>query len=117
AAALKRGVRVRVITPGKHTDQKAVRRASRALWGDLLRAGAEMHEYRHTMYHCKLMIVDGVLCSVGSTNFDPRSFHLNDEANLNVYDRDFAAKLTETFEQDLRHSKQITLQDWERRPW
>jgi cardiolipin synthase len=115
-AALERGVRVRIITPGKHTDQQAVRHASRALWGELLRHGAEMYEYRHTMYHCKTMIVDGLMASVGSTNFDPRSFHLNDEANLNVYHRDFAAHLTRVFEQDLQRCRRITLVDWERRP-
>ncbi|MCD6079620.1 MAG: cls [Ramlibacter sp.] len=115
-AALKRGVRVRVITPGKHTDQKSVRRASRALWGDLLKAGVEIYEYRHTMYHCKMMMVDGMMSSVGSTNFDPRSFHLNDEANLNVYDRGFTARLTEVFEADIQRSKRITLEMWQDRP-
>jgi cardiolipin synthase len=115
-AALARGVRVRVITPGKHTDQKAVRRASRAVWGELLEAGAELYEYRHTMYHCKMMMVDGLMSSVGSTNFDPRSFHLNDEANLNVYDREFTARLTEVFEDDIKRSKRITLEDWQNRP-
>jgi cardiolipin synthase A/B len=115
-AALERGVKVRIITPGKHTDQKAVRRASRALWGDLLRAGAEMYEYQPTMYHCKMMVVDGMLSSVGSTNFDPRSFHLNDEANLNVYDRAFAQRMTEVFEADLARSKRVSLQAWETRP-
>jgi cardiolipin synthase len=114
--ALKRGVRVRVITPGKHTDQQTVRHASRALWGELLEAGMEMHVYQPTMYHCKLVIADGLLCSVGSTNFDPRSFHLNDEANLNVYDRAFAAELTRVFEQDLQRCRQFTLEDWRRRP-
>ena len=115
-AAMKRGVRVRVITPGKHTDQKAVRRASRAVWGALLEAGAELYEYRHTMYHCKMMMVDGMMSSVGSTNFDPRSFHLNDEANLNVYDREFTALLTAVFEEDIKHSKRITLEMWQNRP-
>ncbi|WBY01360.1 phospholipase D-like domain-containing protein [Ramlibacter tataouinensis] len=115
-AAAGRGVRVRVITPGPHTDQDTVRRASRGLWGPLLEAGVQMHEYQPTMYHCKLMIVDGLLASVGSTNFDPRSFHLNDEANLNVYDRDFARRMTEVFEADLQHSQRITLADWQRRP-
>ncbi|MBE7367018.1 phospholipase D-like domain-containing protein [Ramlibacter pallidus] len=115
-AALKRGVRVRVITPGKHTDQQAVRHASRALWGDLLKAGAEIYVYQPTMYHCKMVLVDGLLSSVGSTNFDPRSFHLNDEANLNVYDRAFTQSLTEVFERDLQRCKHVTLQDWEARP-
>lgn len=115
-AAMKRGVRVRVITPGRQTDQPAVRHASRALWGDLLRAGAELYVYQPTMYHCKMVIVDGLLGSVGSTNFDPRSFHLNDEANLNVYDRDFAAHLTQVFEADLQRCRRVTLEDWEARP-
>ncbi|HVE52125.1 MAG TPA: phospholipase D-like domain-containing protein [Ramlibacter sp.] len=115
-AALNRGVRVRIITPGKHTDQPAVRYASRSLWGDLLKAGAGIYVYRHTMYHCKMVLVDGLLSSVGSTNFDPRSFHLNDEANLNVYDRGFTQQLTEVFEQDLQRCKHVTLEDWEARP-
>jgi cardiolipin synthase len=115
-SAVKRGVRVRVITPGKHTDQHTVRRASRGMWGPLLEAGVEMHEYQPTMFHCKVLIVDGLLTSVGSTNFDPRSFHLNDEANLNVYDAAFARRMTEVFEDDLRRCKRITFEDWKRRP-
>jgi cardiolipin synthase A/B len=114
--ALRRGVRVRVITPGRHIDQQTVRRASRALWGDLLAAGLEMYVYQPTMYHCKLVIVDGLLCSVGSTNFDPRSFHLNDEANLNVYDRTFATELTRVFEEDLKRCRRVALEEWRARP-
>jgi cardiolipin synthase len=115
-AALKRGVRVRIITPGRHTDQKTVRRASRALWGELLEAGVEIYEYQHTMYHCKMLVADGLLVSVGSTNFDPRSFHLNDEANLNIYDKPFGARMTQVFEDDLKNSRRITLEEWQRRP-
>jgi cardiolipin synthase A/B len=116
-AAVERGVRVRIITPGKNTDQDTVRRASRGLWGDLLRAGVQMHEYQPTMYHCKVMIVDGLMTSVGSTNFDMRSFRMNDEANLNVYDEDFARRMTQVFEADLALSRRITYEEWERRPW
>jgi cardiolipin synthase A/B len=76
----------------------------------------EIHEYQPTMFHCKIMIIDGKLTSVGSTNFDPRSFHLNDEANLNVYDAAFARRMTEVFEADLRRCQRITLQSWQRRP-
>jgi cardiolipin synthase A/B len=115
-AALKRGVRVRVITPGRQIDTQTVRHASRAYWGELLRAGAEIHVYQPTMYHCKMVLVDGLLSSVGSTNFDPRSFHLNDEANLNVYDPAFAARLTRVFEDDLQRCKQVSLEEWEGRP-
>ena len=81
--AAKRGVTVQIITVGKHADSETVRRASRARWGALLESGVEIHEYQPTMYHCKVMIVDGLWTTVGSTNFDPRSFSLNDEANVN----------------------------------
>ena len=114
--ALKRGVRVRVITPGKNIDAEAVRAASRGTWGPLLQAGAEIYEYQPTMYHCKVMIVDQLMVSVGSTNFDNRSFRLNDEANLNVYDSSFAARQTQVFEQDLGQSRRVTLAQWEARP-
>ncbi|GFE86562.1 phospholipase D-like domain-containing protein [Steroidobacter agaridevorans] len=114
--ALKRGVRVRIIVPGEDIDTEIVRKASRASWGELLAAGAQIHEYQPTMFHCKTLIVDGLLVSVGSTNIDTRSFRLNDEANLNVYDADFAQALTEVFEQDLKRTRQITLQAWLHRP-
>ncbi|GAC1628992.1 MAG: phospholipase D-like domain-containing protein [Nevskia sp.] len=114
--AVKRGVKVQIITPGKYNDQETVRRASRARWGDLLQAGVEIYEYQPTMYHCKIMIVDDLFVSVGSTNFDPRSFGLNDEANLNIYDHAFAAKRVEVFEDDLAHAKRMTYEYWRHRP-
>jgi cardiolipin synthase len=116
-AAVKRGVKVRIITPGPIIDAKTVRRDSRGLWGELLRAGVEIHEYQPTMYHCKVMIVDGFMTSVGSTNFDVRSFRLNDEANLNVYDAAFARRQQEVFEADLKQSRPVSLADWNNRPW
>jgi len=115
--ALKRGVRVRIIVPGPHMDASIVRRASRARWGALLEAGAEIYEYEPTMFHCKVMVVDDVWTSVGSTNFDNRSFAVNDEANLNIYDRDFARTQVRIFEQDLKQSRRITLEEWRNRPW
>lgn len=113
--AAKRGVKVQIITPGQRIDTHTVREASRACWGDLLAAGVQMYEYQPTMFHCKLMVVDEYLVSVGSTNFDSRSFKLNDEANLNIYDRDFAREQTALFDQDIGHAKRITLEDWRRR--
>lgn len=115
--AVRRGVRVRIITPGPHMDAETVRRASRGLWGELLREGVQFYEYQPTMYHCKVMIVDALMTSVGSTNFDVRSFELNDEANLNIYDAAFARRQTEVFEADLKQSRRITLQAWEQRPY
>lgn len=114
--ALERGVRVRLVTPGEHTDTETVKAASRATWGPLLKAGAEIYEYKPTMYHCKVMIVDQLLVSVGSTNFDNRSFRLNDEANLNVYDARFAQRQTQVFEDDIRQSRRVTHEDWLNRP-
>ena len=115
--ALQRGVRVRLITPGEHTDTEIVKAASRATWGELLQAGAQIYQYQPTMYHCKVMVVDQRMVSVGSTNFDNRSFRLNDEANLNVYDTAFAARQTAIFEGDLKRSRPVTYADWLNRPW
>jgi cardiolipin synthase len=115
-AARERGVRVRVLVPGEHIDSETVRHASKASWGELLAGGVEIHEYRPTMIHVKLLVVDGELVSVGSTNFDIRSFRLNDEASLNVYDRDFAAQMTQAFERDLEQALQYDLAMWKRRP-
>ena len=116
-AALKRGVKVQIILPGPLIDASLVRRASRSTWGALLRAGAEIYEYQPTMYHCKVMIVDDLWTSVGSTNFDNRSFSINDEANLNIYDRQFALEQARIFEADLAKSRRITLEEWDGRPW
>lgn len=114
--ASKRGVQIEIITPGPHTDKALVRRASRSQWGKVLEAGIRIHEFQPTNFHCKLMVVDGVWCSVGSTNFDNRSFRLNDEANLNVSDRDFAARLEKIFAADKARSREITLEAWRHRP-
>jgi cardiolipin synthase len=115
--ATKRGVRVQIIVPGAHIDTKLVRYASKHMWGDLLAAGVEIHEYLPTMFHVKVMIVDEYLVSIGSTNFDDRSFHLNDESNLNIYDRAFAAEQVAIFMDDLRHVRPVTLDAWKRRSW
>ena len=114
--AMKRGVKLRIEVPGGHTDSETVRSASRATWGPLLAAGAVIAEYQPTMYHCKVMIIDDLLVSVGSTNFDNRSFRLNDEATLNIFDATFAKQQTAIFETDLGLSRQITLAEWTARP-
>ncbi len=116
-AAMKRGVKLRIVVPGPHIDSETVRSASRARWGDLLAAGAQIAEYQPTMYHCKVMVVDGLLVSVGSTNFDNRSFRLNDEATLNVLDTEFAAQQTRIFDDDLKHARLVGLAEWRARPW
>jgi cardiolipin synthase len=115
--ARERGVKVELIVPGTRTDAEIVRKASRSRWGDLLRAGVEIYEYEPTMFHCKVMIVDDAWVSVGSTNFDNRSFRLNDEANLNVFDREFARTQVEVFEMDRSRARRLTLEQWQDRPW
>jgi cardiolipin synthase A/B len=115
-AARKRGVKVEIIMAGENTDAPAVRSASRSRWPELLKAGVELYEYEPARYHCKVMIVDDVWVSVGSTNFDDRSFRQNDEANLNIYDAKFAAEQAVVFEEDRKNSKLIRLEDFKGRP-
>ena len=115
-AAMQRGVKLRIVVPGPHIDSETVRSASRARWGPLLAAGALIAEYQPTMYHCKVLVVDGLLVSVGSTNFDNRSFRLNDEATLNVVDAGFAAQQKRIFEDDLELSRTVSLAEWRERP-
>ncbi len=116
-SACERGVKVRILVPGPHTDSQSVRVASKRVWGALLAAGAEIFIYLPTMLHTKLLVVDGLMVSVGSTNADLRSFQLNDEASLNIYDRDFAQAMTEVFDADLVPTEQYTLDQWQQRPW
>jgi cardiolipin synthase A/B len=113
--AASRGVRVRVLVPGPHIDKNIVRVAGRAAYDELISCGVEMHEYGPTMLHAKTMVVDGVWSSVGSVNFDNRSFQLHDEATLCVRSEAFAAELTERFERDLADSERIEPGRWERR--
>jgi cardiolipin synthase len=115
--ARRRGVRIRLLVPTTHIDAKVVGIASKREWGPLLEHGIEIYVYRPTMLHCKLLIFDRYMVSVGSTNFDMRSFELNDEASLNVYDERFARQMTEVFERDLKSSVRYTLEDWQGRSW
>jgi len=112
----KRGVRIRVLVPDKHTDSQVVRIVSRREWGPLLESGVEIYEFEPTMLHTKMLIFDGFMVSVGSTNFDTRSFELNDEASLNVYDSGFAADMTRLFESDLVRATRYRLENWRSRP-
>jgi len=110
----RRGVRVALILPGA-IDHNIVRQASRSELGRLLQAGVEVYEYRAALLHAKTMVIDGVWSTVGSTNLDRRSFALNDELNLVVYDRAVAARLDEIFAQDLALSRRVTYEDWRNR--
>ena len=115
--AVRRGVDVRVIVPGEFTDVPFVRQASRWHYDVLLRRGIRMFEYQPTMMHAKTMVVDGLWTTIGSSNFDDRSFRLNDEVNVNVYDAGIAAQMEAMFYDDLEQSQEITLRKWFRRSW
>ena len=115
--SVERGVQVEIIVPGRHIDTKVTQRASRSQWGPLLAAGAAIYEYQPTMYHCKVMVIDDCWVSVGSANFDNRSFRLNDEANLNAFDRELAAEQAGVFETDKQSSNRVTMHEWQLRPW
>lgn len=111
-----RGVQVEVIVPGTATDNPVVRAASQNAWGGLLSRGVRIYEFEPTMFHCKYMIIDDLWTSVGSANFDNRSFRLNDEANLNILGREVAATESRSFEEDKARSREVTVEQWRRRP-
>ena len=113
--AVRRGVDVRVIVPGEHTDVPIVRQASRLHYELLLRRGIRIFEYQPTMMHAKTMVVDGIWTTIGSSNFDDRSFRLNDEVNVNVYDEDIAAADGSDVLRGPRPLDEITLRKWFRR--
>jgi len=114
--AASRGVRVRVLVPGAHIDKEFVRVAGRAAYEELLHCGVEVYEYGPTMLHAKTLTIDGAWATVGSVNFDNRSFQLHDEATLCVQSEKVARKLTEQFERDLQVSERITEDRWKGRP-
>jgi cardiolipin synthase len=111
-----RGVEIKVIVPGAATDQRWVRLASRRMFGELLRAGIRIYEYAPGMTHVKSLLVDNLWATIGTTNFDNRSFEHNDEVNIAIRDGAVAGRLNQDFERDLANSREVRLQDWERRP-
>ena len=114
--AASRGVDVRVLIPGKVNDVPATRAGGRSSLGELLAGGVRISEYEPTMFHAKTMVVDGVFATIGSTNFDNRSFRLNDEINLTVYDPEVGRLLEEIFVEDLARSRVYTYAQWRSRP-
>jgi len=116
-AAVKRGVEVRVIVPSDaQSDVPVTKAAGRSAFGPLLEGGVKIFEYQPTMFHLKTMVVDGVFSTVGSANFDERSFHLNEELNLFVYDGAFAGQMKESFRRDLSRCRPYTHAMWKERP-
>jgi cardiolipin synthase len=114
-AARRRGVEIDVIIPA-HNDSSFGRAASRSRWGELLAAGVRFHQYNPAMYHCKMMIVDDLFLTIGSVNFDNRSFGINDEVAVNTLDAGVARAGRALFESDLAHSTPLTLEEFLARP-
>jgi cardiolipin synthase len=114
-ASAKRGVRIDIIVPGSHTDQRWVRLVSRRKYNELLRAGIRIYEYRAGMTHAKVLNVDNLWVVLGTTNFDNRSFEHNDEVNLAIRDEDVSERVTRDFAHDLKSCEEVTLETWKRR--
>ena len=111
-----RDVRVRILVPGRKSDHLLTRSTSRGGYGTLLKAGAEVYEYQPSMIHAKVLCIDGLWAVVGSTNFDNRSFGINDEVNLAICDSAFADRLERDMSGDLEESRRVSLDEWRRRP-
>ena len=114
--AARRGVDVRVLVPGL-TDQSIVLNASRSMYDDLLEAGVHIYERRDAMVHAKTAVIDGVWSTVGSSNFDYRSFLHNHEANAVIISREFGRQMEDLFQVDIDHSVAILREEWENRSW
>jgi cardiolipin synthase len=114
-SAASRGVRVRIVLPGRHTDARIGRWAAQGLYGALLKSGIQIYEYQPTMMHSKVLVIDGLWTSVGSANFDDRSFRLNDEANLNVFSDDLAREQIRLIDADILQSRRMVLNKWRHR--
>ncbi|MDQ2870719.1 MAG: cardiolipin synthase [Acidobacteriota bacterium] len=114
-AAVQRGVTVQVMVPGRHIDLPMVRFASWIHYGELLKGGVKIYEYRGTMMHNKTMVVDGLYSTIGSINFDARSMSRNAEESLAFYDRGFAGRMEAMFEEDRKRCREITYEAWDKR--
>ena len=113
--AVKRGVDVEIMVPGRYIDVPMVRTASWHHYGELLRGGVKIYEYKPTMMHHKTIVIDGIYSTVGSINFDDRSMNRNAEASLSVYDRGFSEQMEAMFQQDKKKCDEITLAVWKDR--
>jgi cardiolipin synthase len=110
-----RGVDIQLLVPGRHIDKPVVQAAGRATYHRLLEAGVAVYEYLPTMLHAKTLVIDGCWCSIGSANFDNRSFALNDEATLCVQSTRVADLLNTVFDRDVKKARQIRADQHTRR--
>lgn len=113
--AAQRGVKIEIIAPG-FIDKNMVRRAAKSRWQEMMDAGIEFYEFQPAKLHNKIMIVDDAWVTCGSINFDDRSFRINDEGNINIYDPEFAKRQIEVFEADKNNSVRIDPAKFKKRP-
>jgi cardiolipin synthase len=113
--AVKRGVDVRMLLPGKHNDQPWTKAAGRGSYGDLLKGGVKIFEYKPTMIHSKTMVVDGMFSMLGTSNLDARSAAINEEIDITVYDENFGREMEAVFTRDLEHSQPYTMEEFQKR--
>ncbi|MDI6727387.1 MAG: phospholipase D-like domain-containing protein [Thermodesulfovibrionales bacterium] len=114
--AVNRGVKVKLLVPGI-SDVPAASYAGKAFFSRLLKAGVEIYNYMGEILHAKTSIFDDCWSVIGSTNLDFQSLRYNDEGNVGILDTDFTARMKEVFEEDLKHSIRITLDEWHKRPF
>ena len=114
--AVKRGVDVKMLLPGKHNDQPATKAAGRGSYGKLLAAGVKIYEFTPTMIHSKTLVVDGKFSMFGTSNLDARSSLINEEIDITVYDDSFGAEMDRVFLQDLKSAREYKLEDFNKRP-
>ena len=115
-AAARRGVDVRILVAGRHVDKKIIRQSAQRAYGGLLESGVRIFEYDKTMLHAKTMIVDDEWADIGSSNFDHRSFALDAELNMSVFDAGVVAELERQFLDDLEVSQELEPERWRNRP-
>lgn len=115
ADAHRRGVKVRIMVAGEHHDNWFARHNGIRLYGDIIKTGAELYEYNKTMLHQKTMVVDGLWGTIGTTNFDSRSFTFNEESNVSFYEPALIRELEQIFERDLQVCSRVALETWRRR--
>jgi cardiolipin synthase len=116
-SAAQRGVDVRILTASDKTDIKTTWYAGRKRYEELLEGGVRVYEYAPSMMHAKTFVIDGLWSTIGTMNFDNRSLAFNDESNLVTFDERVGAVMDSVFLEDLRHSTEIKLETFRRRPW
>ena len=114
--AVKRGVRVSLLVPGK-SDVAAASYAGRAFFSRLLKAGVEIYTYMGEILHAKTCVFDNCWSIIGSTNLDFQSLRYNDEGSVGILDSDFASRMNDVFEEDMQNSTRIQLGEWSKRPF